>query len=106
MNLFDIIGSILSADEDAFDIISFDTPNGHYFIIIGPAIVEEGFYGFIVKSTENEVLSGDDPDSALLFRTDTMAEAHETAEVFKELFEKFPPAGITSPDGNFYKFKT
>lgn len=104
MNLFDdIIGSILSADDDSFDTLYFSTPIGDYFITIGPAIIEDGFYGFIGKSADNEIF---EPDSTLLIHAATMAEARETAEVFKGLFEKFPPAGITSPDGGFYKFKT
>lgn len=103
MNIPDFINAILSADDDSFDTLYFNTPIGDYFITIGPAIIEDGFYGFIGKSADNEAL---EPDSTLLIHAATMAEARETAETFKELFEKFPPAGITSPNGNFYKFKT
>lgn len=103
MDITDFMKAIFSADEDSFDTLYFNTPIGDYFITIGPAIIEDGFYGFIGKSANDETL---EPDSTLLIHADTMAEAREVAETFKELFEKFPPAGVTSPDGSFYKFKT
>lgn len=103
MDIIDCMIAILSTDKDSFDTLYFNTPIGDYFITIGPAIIEDGFYGFIGKNADNGAL---EPDSTLLIHADTMAEARKTAEVFKELFEKFPPAGITSPDGGFYKFKT